>query len=75
MRTVLLAPAAERDFEGIWDHTHAHWGVEQAETYVRQLWHHIDLLAEQPGLGQKCPEIRHGYHRYPSGSLYFLSVA
>jgi toxin ParE1/3/4 len=25
------------DFERIWDHTHDHWGIHQAEQYLREL--------------------------------------
>ena len=64
----LLSPRARRDFDEIWTHTEAHWGTEQAETYIRQIGQHLARLAANPGLGRACPEIRAGYSKYPSGS-------
>ena len=44
------------------------WGLDQAETYTRQLWKCILNIADSPTLGRKCDEVRTGYRQYPSGS-------
>jgi toxin ParE1/3/4 len=44
------------------------WGLEQAETYIRQLWKDIQTVADNPSLGQECAEVRPGYRKHPSGS-------
>jgi toxin ParE1/3/4 len=63
-----LTPRARADIDDIWDHTARRWGADQAQSYVRQLAHHMALIANQPGLGNACPEIRAAYHRFPSGA-------
>jgi len=68
MGRYVLSPRAQSDLESIWNDTESRWGIEQAERYTRQLWKHIEILAEQPTLGRACPEIRAGYYKYPSGS-------
>lgn len=64
----VLSPRAQRDLDEIWDHTAKVWGIDQAELYTRQLWRHIQAVAAQPTIGRPCPEIRGGYHKFPSGS-------
>ena len=68
MSRFVLSPAAKRDLDGIWDSSHANWGIDQAETYVLEIGQHIATLATQRHLGRACPEIRTGYFRYISGS-------
>ena len=41
----ILSPAAQDDLDGIWDFSARRWGVEQAEVYIRQLWHDIEIIA------------------------------
>lgn len=64
----VLSPRAQADLSEIWDYTARRWGAGQAETYVRQLQRHIETVAAQPTMGRACPEVRAGYHRYPSGA-------
>jgi len=68
MGGIVLTPAAQADVDEIWDYTLERWGLEQAETYTRQLWKNIETLAEHPSLGKECSEVRPGYRQYPSGS-------
>lgn len=65
---ILVSPLALRDLEAIWDLTSERWGLAQAESYTRLLWHGINAVAAQPGLGRACPELRAGYHRHRAGS-------
>lgn len=64
----VLTPRARADLDEIWDYTADRWGPEQAETYTRQLWKHIQTVADKPALGRECGEVRAGYRQYPSGS-------
>lgn len=64
----VLSPRAHSDLDDIWNRTESRWGIDQAETYTRQLWQHIEAVAAQPTLGRACPEIRAGYCKYASGS-------
>jgi toxin ParE1/3/4 len=63
----LLSPAAKADLEQIWDYTH-HWGVDQAEEYLRELQRAIDRAAANPRIGRACDEIRPGYRKLAAGS-------
>jgi toxin ParE1/3/4 len=60
-----LSPRAQRDISDIWDYTAERWGVDQAEFYVRNLARHMTSIAGNPALGNPCPEVRAGYHRFP----------
>ncbi|MBS0365145.1 MAG: type II toxin-antitoxin system RelE/ParE family toxin [Proteobacteria bacterium] len=64
----VLTPRAQADLDEIWDYTTARWGTEQADTYTRQIWRHIQAVADRPSLGRECEEVRAGYRQYPSGS-------
>ena len=64
----VLTPRAQGDLEEIWDYTVDRWGSQQAEQYIRQLWQDIEALVQRPARGRKCPEVKPGYYRYPSGS-------
>jgi toxin ParE1/3/4 len=68
MGRYVLSPLAQSDLNEIWNFTESRWGIDQAETYTRQLWHNIEAIAEQPTRGRPCPEVRAGYHKYRSGS-------
>ena len=57
MRGWHLSPLALRDFTGIWHYTADRWGIEQAETYVRQIEH--DLSAAAAGSPLVRPLGRH----------------
>jgi len=69
----ILSPLAKCDIQKIWDYTANRWGIDQAETYICQLWKHIEAVARQPAIARPCPEVRKGYYKYPSGShvLFF----
>jgi toxin ParE1/3/4 len=64
----VLRPRAQDDLDEIWDYTADGWGLDQAETYIRQLWKDIQTVADRPSLGRECSEVRPGYRKYPSGS-------
>jgi len=64
----VLSPRAQADLDEIWDYTADRWGLDRAETYTRQLWKDIAMVAKRPSLGRDCSEVRQGYLKYPSGS-------
>lgn len=64
----VLSPRAETDLDEIWDYTADRWGLDQAETYTRALWHRIEAVAAKPAMGQDCSDIRAGYWKIPYGS-------
>ena len=34
----VLSPRAESDLDEIWDYTAERWGLDQTETYTRDIW-------------------------------------
>lgn len=68
MSGYLLSAAAQADLEQIWDYTHEHWGVDQAERYLRELQRAIERAAANPRIGRACDEIRPGYRKLAAGS-------
>jgi toxin ParE1/3/4 len=64
----VLSPRAQTDLEEIWDYTVARWGLDQAETYTRQLWECIQAVAARPSIGRECADLRPGYFKLSSGS-------
>ena len=70
-----LTPAAQRDLSSIWDFTQERWDVRQAETYVTEIRAALERIADDPGRGRACDDIREGYRRYSIGSHLLLFVA
>lgn len=72
-----LTPAAQRDLSSIWDFTQERWDLSQAETYVTEIRAAIERVADGPGRGRPCDEIREGYRRYSIGShsLFYVESA
>jgi toxin ParE1/3/4 len=68
----ILSPLAQSGLYNIWDYTQSHWGADQAETYIRQLWQQIKTIAAQPRRGRACPEVRAEYYKYQSGSHFLF---
>ncbi len=76
MTRFTLSPRAQADLDEIWDYTVKHWGVDQAEFYVRQIETAIKTVAAEPQRGRLCDEIRQGYKKYSTGShLLFFRLA
>lgn len=63
----VLSPRAQTDLHEIWDYTASRWGLDQAESYTRDLWNRIERIAATPALGQECPNMRAGYYKIASG--------
>jgi toxin ParE1/3/4 len=73
----VLTPRAQTDLDEIWDYTVARWGLDQAETYTRQLWECIRAVAARPSIGRECADLRPGYYQLSSGShvLFYRLIA
>ena len=69
-----LTPAAQRDLSSIWDLTEERWDVRQAETYVNEIRAAIERIADDPGRGRPCDDIREGYRRSNIGSQLVFYV-
>ena len=48
--------------------------MRQAETYVTEIGAAIERIADDPGRGRTCEEIREGYRRYSIGSHLLFYV-
>lgn len=68
MREYRLTPAARHDLSSIWEFTEERWGVQRAETYLREIDAAMSRIAEDPRRGHPCDEIREGYLKYGIGS-------
>ena len=68
MKRYLLSPRAQKDLEEIWNYSVKIWGVDQAETYLRQIQKGIEIVVRTPEVGRSCDHIREGYRKFPAGS-------
>lgn len=68
MSRCTLTPRARSDLEEIWDYTAAHWSMDQAEAYLRQIEAAMKVAAADPRRGRRCDETRAGYRKFPAGS-------
>lgn len=68
MSRIRLTPAAQRDLSEIWDFTEERWDARQAERYLGEIRAAIERIADDPGRGRACDEIREGYRKYGIGS-------
>ncbi|HIT76271.1 MAG TPA: type II toxin-antitoxin system RelE/ParE family toxin [Candidatus Avipropionibacterium avicola] len=75
MASFRLTPAAQRDLSHIWDYTKEHWDAHQAETYIGEIRSAIERIADDPGRGRTCGDIRENYRRYRIGSHAVFYVA
>jgi toxin ParE1/3/4 len=64
----VLSPRAQTDLDEIWDYSAQTWGIDQADSYARELWRRIEALAAHPKIGQACAHIRPGYFKSACGS-------
>ena len=69
-----LTPGVQRDLSSIWDFTQERGDARQAETYVTEIKAAIERIADDPGRGRACDEIREGYRRYSIGSHLLFYV-
>jgi toxin ParE1/3/4 len=64
MAEAYLSEAAAADLEAIYLHGFVRFGEMQAEAYAESLHRTLSLLADNPGLGPACDDVRPGYRRF-----------
>jgi len=67
MGTFILTQKAKDDLLGIGRYTRKQWGKAQQSRYLTQLDNAFHDLADKPGLGRACDDIREGYFKYGVG--------
>ena len=72
-----LTRRAYEDLKSIARHTQDRWGRAQRDKYLSSLDECFHLLAENPGLGRACDEIRAGYRKMQEGRhvVFYRSLA
>ena len=64
----VVSPRAQADIDDIWEYTVEHWGLRQAEIYLRLIKEAVEAVAADPKVGRNCDDVRPGYRRYLVGS-------
>ena len=63
-----LTHAAINDLKQIATYTKDQWGIEQRNTYLRQMDERFHKLALNPTIGKPCDYIKPGYRKSSVGS-------
>jgi toxin ParE1/3/4 len=63
-----LTKKAMDDLIGIARYTEQTWGREQRRQYLKKLDSMFYTLADNPGIGRSCDDIRPGYFKQQEGS-------
>ena len=59
MSGYVLSPESEEDICGIWSYLAKEAGIELADQIEQELFEDFELLARNPGLGHKRPDLTH----------------
>jgi len=68
MSNFRLTVAAKNDLKNIALYTTERWGLEQRNTYLRQLDEQFKKIAQNPDFGKPCDYIKSGYRKSVIGS-------
>lgn len=63
-RRYQLRQHAKDDLEQIWLYSAEQWGKAQADRYLSQLFHCLNQLGHNPGLGNRREDVRAGYFSF-----------
>ncbi|TPE47758.1 type II toxin-antitoxin system RelE/ParE family toxin [Maribrevibacterium harenarium] len=63
-KTYTYSKLAAQDLIDIYLYTAQIWGQQQADIYDAGLEHMVGLLADSPGIGRSCDDIRAGCRRF-----------
>ena len=76
MQSFHLTAKAKTDLKGIARYTQERWGRLQRNKYLSRFDRCFHRLAENPGLGRPCDEIREGYRKLQEGRhiIFFRAV-
>lgn len=75
MGSFILKQKARDDLLSIGRYTRKEWGKAQQIRYLTQFDRAFHDLADKPGLGRSCDEIREGYFKYEVGKHVIFIVA
>lgn len=65
---VRFSRLAERDLQAIGVYTVERWGMKQAIAYLEALEACCQTLADNPGIGRACDDVRPGLNRFEHAS-------
>lgn len=68
MKRFRLSKAADADLRHIADYTQQHWGIEQRNAYIKEVFDAFARLSKTPEIAIKMDHIRNGYRKFPQGS-------
>lgn len=68
MSSFRLTVSAKNDLKSIAIYTTERWGIEQRNTYLRQLDEQFKKIALNPNFGKPCDYIKAGYRKSAAGS-------
>jgi toxin ParE1/3/4 len=76
VKTYALSKAAESDLEAILDYTVDTWGAKQATAYLEGFVECFTRLANSPGLGRACDDLKSGLKRveYKKHVVFFRTT-
>lgn len=63
-----IRQTVESELEAIWSYSFAHWGPEQADKYLHDLFSRFAWLANNPKAGKQRDDINPGYYSFPEGT-------
>ena len=72
-----LTRAARADLKSIARFTQERWGLHRRNAYLKQMDRAFRALADNPGIGQACDDIRTGYCKFPQGAhvIFYKEMA
>ena len=68
MSRLEFTPKARQDVEDIWSYSVEQFGIEKAESYLRDIQRACETVAKNPRRGVGCDHIRAGYRKVSVGS-------
>ncbi len=68
MASYRVSKKAVQDLLDIGEYTEEKWGVQQRNTYLKQIDDCFSQLSENPNLGIECDHITEGYRKFPQQS-------
>ena len=64
MLKISIRPQARNDIKKIWRYTYNNWGEKQADSYAYAIGEAINVMPENPEIGNNIDNIRKGYRLY-----------
>ena len=64
MLKISIRPQARNDIKKIWRYTYNNWGEKQADSYAYAIGEVINVMPENPEIGNNIDNIRKGYRLY-----------